>query len=103
MQIKNITNMKHEWADGCKARSHGSDQVLMIYPVDGDIQRSNNSGQKVGIKHLPYDMDRSAILRDLMDITENNIKLVPYNQPVRDKGNLDIFVDFCIQRFRDQK
>ena len=30
MQTKNITNMKHEWADGCKARSHGSDQVLII-------------------------------------------------------------------------
>ena len=28
MQTKNITNMKHEWADG-KARSHGSDQVLI--------------------------------------------------------------------------
>ena len=21
--------MKHEWADGCKTRSHGSDQVLI--------------------------------------------------------------------------
>ena len=21
--------MKHEWAEGCKARSHGSDQVLI--------------------------------------------------------------------------
>ena len=31
MQTKNITNMKHEWADGCKARSHGSDQVLITY------------------------------------------------------------------------
>ena len=30
MQTKNITNMKHEWADGCKARSHGSDQVLSL-------------------------------------------------------------------------
>ena len=58
---------------------------MVIYPVDRDIQRSNNSGQKVGSKHLPYDMDRSAISRDLMDITENNIKLVPYNQPVRDQ------------------
>ena len=41
MQIKNctcklkilqtITDMKHEWADGCKARSHGSDQVLITH------------------------------------------------------------------------
>jgi len=31
MQTKNITNMKHEWADGCKARSHGSDQVLITH------------------------------------------------------------------------
>ena len=23
--------MKHEWADGCKARSHGSEQVLIIH------------------------------------------------------------------------
>ena len=23
--------MKHEWADGCKARSHGSDQVLITH------------------------------------------------------------------------
>ena len=29
IQTKNITNMKHEWADSCKARSHGSDQVLI--------------------------------------------------------------------------
>ena len=29
MQTKNIMNMKHEWAHGCKARSHGSDQVLI--------------------------------------------------------------------------
>ena len=29
MQIKNITNMKHEWADGCKVKSHGSDQVVI--------------------------------------------------------------------------
>ena len=28
MQTKNITNMKHEWADCCKARSHDSDQVI---------------------------------------------------------------------------
>ena len=31
MQTKNITNMKHEWADGCKARSHGLDQVLITH------------------------------------------------------------------------
>ena len=31
MQTKNITNMKHEWADGCKARSHSSDQVLITH------------------------------------------------------------------------
>ena len=31
MQTKNITDMKHEWADGCKARSHGSDQVLIAH------------------------------------------------------------------------
>ena len=31
MQTKNITNMKNEWADGCKARSHGSDQVLITH------------------------------------------------------------------------
>ena len=31
MQTKNITNMKYEWADGCKARSHGSDQVLITH------------------------------------------------------------------------
>ena len=31
MQTKIITNMKHEWADGCKARSHGSDQVLITH------------------------------------------------------------------------
>ena len=29
MQTKNITNMKHKWADGRKARWHGSDQVLL--------------------------------------------------------------------------
>ena len=29
MQTKNITDMKHEWANGCKARSQGSDQVLI--------------------------------------------------------------------------
>ena len=23
--------MKYEWADGCKARSHGSDQVLITH------------------------------------------------------------------------
>ena len=33
MQTKNTTNMKHEWADGCKARSHGSDQVLITRTV----------------------------------------------------------------------
>ena len=42
MQIKNCTcklkilqtsNMKQEWADGCKARSHGSDQVLITHTV----------------------------------------------------------------------
>ena len=31
MQTKNITNMKHEWADGCKARLHSSDQVLITH------------------------------------------------------------------------
>ena len=31
MQTKNITNMKYEWADGCKTRSHGSDQVLITH------------------------------------------------------------------------
>ena len=31
MQTKNITNMKLEWADGCKARSHGADQVLITH------------------------------------------------------------------------
>ena len=31
MQTKNITNMKHEWTDGCKARSHGSDQVFITH------------------------------------------------------------------------
>ena len=31
MQTKNITNMKYEWADGCKARLHGSDQVLVTH------------------------------------------------------------------------
>ena len=31
MQTKNITNMKNEWADGCKARSHGSNQVLITH------------------------------------------------------------------------
>ena len=31
MQTKTIKNMKHEWADGCQARSHGSDQVLITY------------------------------------------------------------------------
>ena len=29
MQTKNITNLKHEWAHGYKARSRGSDQVLL--------------------------------------------------------------------------
>ena len=23
--------MKHEWAEGCKARSHGSDQVFITH------------------------------------------------------------------------
>ena len=31
MQTKTIKNMKHEWADGCQARSHGSDQVLITH------------------------------------------------------------------------
>ena len=31
MQTKNITDTKHEWADGCKARSQGSDQVLITH------------------------------------------------------------------------
>ena len=31
MQTKNITNMKHEWANGYKARSHSSDQVLITH------------------------------------------------------------------------
>ena len=31
MQTKNITNVKHEWADGCKTRSHCSDQVLIAH------------------------------------------------------------------------
>ena len=31
MQTKNITNMKHEWVNGCKARSHSSDQVLITH------------------------------------------------------------------------
>ena len=31
MQTKNTTNMKNEWADGCKARSHGSEQVLITH------------------------------------------------------------------------
>ena len=31
MQTKNITNMKHEWADGCKARLHGLDKVLITH------------------------------------------------------------------------
>ena len=31
MQTENITNMKHEWAIGCKTRSHGSDQVLITH------------------------------------------------------------------------
>ena len=31
MQTKNITNLKHEWADCCKARSHGSVQVLITH------------------------------------------------------------------------
>ena len=26
-----LTNMKHEWDDGCKAKSHGSDQVLITH------------------------------------------------------------------------
>ena len=31
MQTKDITNMKREWADGCKARSQGLDQVLITH------------------------------------------------------------------------
>ena len=31
MQTKTIKNMKHEWADGCQARSHGSEQVLITH------------------------------------------------------------------------
>ena len=31
MQTKNITNIKHEWADSCKAWSHGSDQDLITH------------------------------------------------------------------------
>ena len=37
MQIKNITNMKHEWADGCKVKSHGSDQVLITHTARADL------------------------------------------------------------------
>ena len=37
MQTKNITNMKHEWADGCKARSHGSDQVLITHTAHAGL------------------------------------------------------------------
>ena len=29
--LQTITDMKHEWADGCKARSHGSNQVLIAH------------------------------------------------------------------------
>ena len=31
MQTKNITNVKHEWFDCCKARSQGSDQVVITH------------------------------------------------------------------------
>ena len=31
MQTKNITNMKYEWTDCCKARSHGLDQVVITH------------------------------------------------------------------------
>jgi len=31
MQTKNIANMKHEWANGSKARSHSLDQVLITH------------------------------------------------------------------------
>ena len=31
MQTKTITNMKHEWSDYCKARSHVSDQVVITH------------------------------------------------------------------------
>ena len=31
MQTKDITNMKREWADDCKARSQGLDQVLITH------------------------------------------------------------------------
>ena len=31
MRTKNITNMKHEWANDCKARSRDSDQVLITH------------------------------------------------------------------------
>ena len=40
MQTKNITNMKHEWADSCKARSHGSDQDLITYYCGQDVSFS---------------------------------------------------------------
>ena len=41
LQIKNITNMKHEWAEGCKARSHGSDQVLITHTARAGLFISN--------------------------------------------------------------
>ena len=41
MQTKNITNMKHEWADGCKARSHGSDQVLITHTARAGLSFFN--------------------------------------------------------------
>ena len=37
MQTKNITNMKHEWADVCKARSPGSDQVLITHTAHAGL------------------------------------------------------------------
>ena len=37
MQTKNITNMKHEWADGGKARSHGSDQVPITHTAHAGL------------------------------------------------------------------
>ena len=37
MQTKNIRNMKHEWADYCEARSHGSDQVVITHTARGGL------------------------------------------------------------------
>ena len=33
--------MKHEWADGCKARSHGSDQVLITHTARAGLFNFN--------------------------------------------------------------